>query len=397
MGEEPPNTAERETGGLTITFEASPALLLADDGSGTQTTFVDNQMGGTTLELSWDSGSGGPWRFSAALDLDFFHLKSDEVSQSRRSGGLSAEVGGASLSVERTGLVSLTAGLTGGASDGVGEIDLSGTQIAGSINLDDAGGGYVLRGAQGGLTDIAWSDAFDSLDNFGGPNGLALRIESAPLSGVTLSSALGERDAWDAAIRFESAGAIAFAAGAGFHRRPHGDEDDRAGDTLLGSLSLLHRASGLNFTLAGGRGSFARGAGADDEASERPAPRTFTYAKLGYRRALFAARETALFAEFGRFNDGIGVDVEGADIAALADIPADARCEAPGVACTISGAEGDVWGAGVVQDMTTHLRVFAAYRSYGLALNFADLNRAPLGAASSHSFVTTMIGLHILF
>ena len=309
---------------VTSSLEVSQAVLLADDGVKKQNDIVDNQMGDNSLGLFAEFApfGGGDWTAGAELEVDVFHLRSDEINVIDSKHNFGAEVGDASVWLRHRLLGTFTVGLTGGATDGIGEYDLSETEIVGSVNQDDIGGEILLRGANNEPvttfrpTDpdpvgYFWRQPFNSLDNFGGPSGQAARWDSAKLAGFQVSAAVGEFSIWDASIRYEREfDAFEVEGGLGLYHETGKSLEELAGNTYLGSIAALHKPSGLSLAFAAGQQSFEQAIVLNDGSSAKPKDRGFVYGKLGSRHSFFDFGDTAFYAEAGQYRDGLGLDVD---------------------------------------------------------------------------------------
>ena len=159
------------------------------------------------------------------------------------------------------------------ASDGVSEVDLSGTGVA---------GGTLNISKQVGTGDFFNLDGFSRKER--------VRYDSPSLAGFKVSASwVGENsskyDDVDVAVRFAQAlGDFKVAAAVGFY---HDDSADETG--VSGSASALHVPTGLNVTFAAG----------DDNISKE-----FWYVKAGIKQKIFAAGATAFSVDYHDINDG---------------------------------------------------------------------------------------------
>ena len=185
------------------------------------------------------------------------------------------------------------------ATDSITEIDLSGTEVAAYSSVPDIAGAFKFRETGGVLSSIAVKDAYSNLD---GNRQMRLRYDTPALAGVVVSAAAG-RDVldqgnddtyYDAALRWNRrTGALTIASGIGVNwvEAPAGEDSGRY---VSGSVSALHRATGLSATVAGGTNI-----GADGD---------FWYGKLGLIRRPFGVGPTAVSVDYGYGNRFAGDD-----------------------------------------------------------------------------------------
>jgi len=152
------------------------------------------------------------------------------------------------------GTVSLGQGAT--AANGTTGLDDSFTFIAGATDSTDGFASFRFRNDAGELTRVSIgqvNSALDALRRF------RARYDTPVFGGVMLSTSYGKNvlvpedknDYYDAAIRWTGdVGEIAVRSAIGYQwiDNPDGDRTER----LAGSVSLLHRPTGLNFALSAG-------------------------------------------------------------------------------------------------------------------------------------------------
>ena len=119
--------------------------------------------------------------------------------------------------------------------------------------------------------------------------------------------------------------------------------------TVAGSLSVLHKPSGISLTGAAARRMFTSSVRFNDDEVGRPNDAWFYYFKLGWQRNLNRLGKTAFYAEYGSFNQFLGRDADEEAVSALAGIDEDAVCASARSACLVSGSNATIWGLGVVQ------------------------------------------------
>ncbi|MBU3031050.1 porin [Paracoccus sp. XHP0099] len=171
------------------------------------------------------------------------------------------------------------------ASDGSAKSDLSGTTVIASAAVADIGGG-LFRMDDGVLSDISTSDAYSDYNGLG--RKMRVRYDSPSFNGFRIMTSFGqdvlaEKDGnyYDIAAHYQGdLEAFDLEGGLAYSRKQAEDID-----ILSGSVSGLHKASGLNLTLAAAQES-AAGDG------------SYGYVKLGWKRDFFAIGTTALSLDY---------------------------------------------------------------------------------------------------
>jgi len=130
-----------------------------------------------------------------------------------------------------------------GASNGGTEVDMSGTALASSSNLQDNWGGYAI------LADgTKWRTVYTMFDGLSRQN--RVRYDTPSFSGFTLAGSLNQGNATELAVRYKGDfGGHKFGAAAFVDQAPDVSSDVDGADIIGGSASLLLN-NGLNFTVA---------------------------------------------------------------------------------------------------------------------------------------------------
>jgi hypothetical protein len=191
-----------------------------------------------------------------SFDEPFFGNKESFVYPCVAIFGFSGE--NAYLASERFGELRLGHGST--ASDGVSEIDLSGTAVIGySAVTDLAGGHFFFDQTTAGLTPIRVNNVFTNMDGLGRDD--RILYETPELYGFTAETSWISDGAADVSLGY-AAKLGPVAVGAAVAYASCGSNSAAIDNQVNGSVSVLHE-SGLNFTLAAGQRSFTI-AGRDD-------------------------------------------------------------------------------------------------------------------------------------
>ncbi len=230
--------------------------------------------------------------------------------------------------------------------DGDAESDFAGTVIVAKSTIPESHGAFEFRDASGALTGITVGDTFS---NFDGSRRFRLRYDTNNFSGFSLAAAYGQEilksgdtdDYYDFTIDYrgtignlEVKGAV----GSNF-------VDSALTGTqrsTLGSVAVLHKASGLNLSLAGGQAGNGGG--------------NYAYLKGGWNAKLLAAGPTKFVAE----------GFWGSDY--------------------VTGAsQSRMWGLAVIQNFDAqNLEIYAGYRNFSYdtttGVTFQDLGALQVGA-----------------
>lgn len=232
--------------------------------------------------------------------------------------------------------------------DGAAEADLGGTVVVAKSTIPEGNGAYILRSTAGALTGITIGDTFD---NFDGDRRLRLRYDTPSVAGFSLGAAYGrevlksgdDNRYFGFALRYagefdgvEVKGAL----GSTYVRKPSGGGTTR---TTIGSVSVLHQATGLNLSVAAGQ--YLTG----------PEP-YYVYLKAGWNARLVSPGDTKFVAEFFRGRDYV-----------------------------TAGARSRMWSVGVIQEFEKQqVETYAGYRSFGYddatPVSYLDSGALQIGA-----------------
>lgn len=228
----------------------STALLYSDDGESEDLFHVDNSNSSTRLRAVGTGQVTDDLLLGAQIEVEFESNPSSEVNQEDQSNVGPNSFTERKLEVfaksSRYGNLWLGQGDT--ASNGVSEVDLSGTSVVGYSNISDMAGGLLFRDSDTGqLTTTAIGDVFSNLDGLSRDD--RLRYDTPTFAGFTGSASTIADDRWDVGLTY--AGDFgAFKAGAAIaYADPNADD---IGNRISGSFSVLHE-SGINVTFATGR------------------------------------------------------------------------------------------------------------------------------------------------
>jgi len=180
------------------------------------------------------------------------------------------------------------------ATDGVPEVDFSGTTVIGFSDYAAVAGGFAFREADGTLSSITVGRVFTNLK---GSRRFRLRYDTPDFNGFTFSIAGGEdvivsseKTYYDIAARYSGTfGEVKVGGALGYNFTEEPGKDDV--ENVMGSVAILHEPTGINGALA--LGSVVDGG-------------DYYYIKAGWIGDLVAIGSTALAVEYYDSSD-IGV------------------------------------------------------------------------------------------
>ncbi|MEP3333772.1 porin [Sedimentitalea sp.] len=283
---------ENGNGGSVLLYgQLDPAYLSFDDGVETTSDFVDNSASNSRvgLWLRQDYGANVlSFNFETALGF-------------RQSGGLSQIFTPKAVNWQRTSIrkVDLSfktdrfgtfyAGQGSMSTDGVAEVDLSGTTLATYVSIPDTAGAFEFRDSAGALSGRFIVGSFSDFD--GGRRG-RVRYDTPSFANFTLSVSWGEEilvedsdlESTAISLRYKNTvGDYKIEGALGYAEIRPAKLVDKFHDTI-GSISVLH-TSGVSVTLASG-----------DRSNEG----NYTYGKLGYQGDWLSIGETAVSIDYYR-------------------------------------------------------------------------------------------------
>ncbi|MGI9317784.1 MAG: porin [bacterium] len=262
-------------------------LLSFDDGFDSETYFTDNDNSNSRLGIRSDT---------KLSNEDTFRLQLEASLGLNGSSSINADDDDFTNTWKRTEIRKLEAGYSSTtfgtisvgqgsmASDGIAEIDLSGTSVISYSSVADTGGGHSFRLTDGNPGLIKVGNVYS---NFDGSRRTRIRYDTPKLSTLTISAGYGQEtlkenddnDYYDLALRYAGkSNQKEIRAGLGYGWL--GDDDE----VMSGSISILHESSGLNGTLAAGQD-------VNQEAD-------YVYAKFGIISSWFNIGNTAISLDY---------------------------------------------------------------------------------------------------
>ncbi len=274
---------------VTLYGQVNKAVLFADDGHDDDVFFVDNAISGTRLGVTAKSKLNDEFSTGAQMEFEWTQNNSSKVNMASDNTGDSENAAKRQMKVwgQSHTAGKLTLGHGSVAADGIAQIDLSGTSIAGRGDAADGAAFIFFDQAGRAYSDISVGSVISDLD---GGRKDHLRYDSPAFFGVTLSGTTAEGDYNDVAVGYSSKfGDTQVKAGVAYTWEPAGAVDN----IVVGSASVL-LPFGLNFTAAAGEKQFANTAFEDG---------FFWYGKAGYQMKALTVGSTAFSVAYGEYDD----------------------------------------------------------------------------------------------
>jgi hypothetical protein len=299
----PPVEWQAPTGG-TLTFygQINMGVLSYDDGIDTESYgLIDNDNSSTRAGLKY-SHAFGDWTFENVNEIQYAPYSSanaDILNTSPNSEDYeftNANIRKLDFSFQNDRLGKFWLGQGSMATDGIQEIDLSGTDVIAYSSVADSAGGQIVRFSDPGLSfdeSLSGVTIGDAFTNYDGPRRVRVRYDTPAYANFTFAAAYGrdllsdeedarEQNVFDASLIYENTFSdVEVQAGLGYYWQ----EDDIT--SWGGSVSGLHAPTGVNLTLGFGTGS------PDDGPDGQ-----WWYGKLGLLRDFVAWGATAMSIDY---------------------------------------------------------------------------------------------------
>ena len=366
---------------LTVAGHINRAVMFWDDGREDGVYSVGNKNDQTNFSFTGDAKIAPGWVAGYELVIRVRDSLSDDVSQDIDDGtGENFQIWQSHWYVASESYGKLSVGLASRVSDTAAENDLSEAGVAGYAGVQDIGGAFALRRSDGTLIDIASGDLGN---HFNGDTANVVRYDTPEYKGFIASASFGEDDIWDVGLKYSGEGG-GFQTDASIAYTEVKDNDGVFADidhsTLLGSIAILHQASGLNALIAAGDRSFDEQTVDADGVARDPKNARFIYAKLGWIAKLNTLGPTAFYGEYGHFKNYLTVQSDGLEV------------ELGGAAGDrITGSTLDVWGLGVVQHIeAAEMQLYVGYRNHQADFDLVSSGGAvaPAGIDDFHTVIS---------
>jgi hypothetical protein len=286
-----PHAGSRELQ-LSIYGQVNRALLFWNDGFDSGTAGIDNHTSSSRFGFIGRAVFAPGWSAGYRLEFETPFPSSTEVFN-----GAGWDLGlGNSFRVRQSywdltskALGRIAVGYQSPATDDITLINLGSQLNDAALHFNNAFTiGLDLPGPPL-ATGLTWGQLAHTVDSF---RDNFVRYDTPAMGGFMLSAAFSN-DVWDAALRYQKGGGgLRFAGGAGYMR-----DDAMRFEDVRGSASLIHDASGLYASVAGGwrRAAHAVPIEGDDA--------RFHYVQLGIGRQWLASGKTTLYVDHGIYRN----------------------------------------------------------------------------------------------
>ncbi len=369
--------------GATLRFygQINKGILNYDDGIDNETYYViDNDNSSTRFGFEYDQ-SFGEWTFENVNEFTWapystgnINIINDSPSSEDYEWG-NDNIRKIDFTLEHDRYGKFWVGQGSMATDGIAEIDLSGTDVIGYSGVGDSASAQIIRYSDPTLFFADNPQIGQAFQNYDGGRLTRLRYDTPSFSGFSVAFAFGQdllsgdeddRDInqYDVALIYERAyDSFEVGAGIGYYAN-----DDDA-EVWAGSVSALHTPTGVNGTFAAGTQDF------ESDSS------TYWYGKLGLLREFVAWGDSAAAIDY----------YSGDDIFLTGDVQLFTSGGEPvldedgnPVIGDITSSESTSWGLSFVQNVDAwNTELWLTYRSYDYADDFAsyDDGQAIFGGA----------------
>ena len=246
--------------------------------------FVDPDASNSRVRFVGTAATSDDLTLGTRIEIAIAPNESSDVSQHNQESGDFFDQRWTEISIDskRFGKLSLGKGDT--ASNNSAQVDLSKTDVVEYSSIADIAGGMLFRQKSGdALTSTRVSDAFKDFDGLSRKS--RLRYDTPTFAGFHLSGSLVSDQRYDLSLWWGGQGLGFKAAGALAVADPNEDGGDLQYD---GSFSMLHEATGLNFTLSAGT----------KERDNQDDPSN-VWGKVGWLTRLSSLGETAFGVDYG--------------------------------------------------------------------------------------------------
>ena len=247
---------------VTVNGQINTAARYVNDGEDQGVQFVDNDASSSRFRILGEAKLNDRFSAKTNIELDIETNLSSRIDLNNQDDGEEVNGGAGSpnfdfrkvevVFIDKVfGSLSLGQGTT--ASDGIFEQDLSGTSVVRDSTQDDGGLDFV--NAAGVQTGVAVGNIFGGFDGNSRDN--RVRYDSPKFAGFQASGSLETEGTYDVALSYSNKDLAGFAvkAKAGYFVN-NGDnarlENPDRQTSAAGSVSVLHKATGLSLTGAVG-------------------------------------------------------------------------------------------------------------------------------------------------
>lgn len=263
-----------------ITGQVNQMVMYADDGKNSDFFVTDNDNSSTRIRATGEEevGNGVKAGFQVEIEAQENASNTLSIDTTSTSDSTGFNWGSRWLNVYfDTQYGKFEIGKGDAAANGIAELDLSGTSVAGYSSIDATARDFQFQNDAG--TGSGWTIG-DAFANFDGTLSRTERIRynTPNFAGLTVAGAAANGGAWDAAIRYSAEMYGKVVAGVGYTNMQRVSQPAKNYTNIAGSISWL-MPFGLNIT-----GSYGT---LDYNDSARTDP-TNWYVKVGYMTGIHA-------------------------------------------------------------------------------------------------------------
>lgn len=392
---------------LELYGQVNRALLMWDDGAHRDTYVVDDQNTPSRFGLKGSGTIASGWKSGFWLEFDVNDSASHTVSNfgnlDEGNGEMVFATRQANVWIESDKLGRATLGHGSSATDDLVLINLSGSAVATDARgLWNSSFRVLQSAAPNSNATVDWRYIVNGLDT---DRGDFIRYDSPSVFGFILSTAWGENDQWDIALKYKAeANSFRFAGGIGYYYQGdasatvpagtpapagYGGGDNTRREEIKGSLSAMHVPTGLYVHFAAGQRSNFEQPGAYNP------DQGFWYLQGGVDRKFFPVGATTLYGEYGNYSDfGAGNRYANGDSNTANGLVRNVN--RTGV---LSDTNVDRWGLGVVQKFdASALEVYALYQHFTADLTqFTNAQGTTKADIATEAFDAAVVGARVKF
>jgi cell division protein FtsB len=242
-------TSGQERVKLIISGQVNRAVNMTDDGKNTKAYYVDNDVTNSRVRFVGTAKATDDLTLGSRIEVAIAPNESSDVSQGNEESGDFFDQRWAEVSLDSKSFGKLSLGKGDTASNNSSQVDLSKTDVVLYSSIADISGGILFRqkDADDTLTDVSVSDAFRDFDGLS--RRTRVRYDTPTFSGFHLATSAVSDQRYDGSLWWGGQGFGFKAAGAAAIAFPNQDDTDYQ---YNGSFSMLHEATGLNFTFSAG-------------------------------------------------------------------------------------------------------------------------------------------------
>jgi predicted porin len=408
---------------LTVYGQVNEAVIFWDDGQERNAYVVSNNASRTRFGFRGDAKITNDLSAGYLLEIGVRYANSTTRNQNADGAGgntNSLDIRHSAWYLDSKHLGRVLVGKTSMATDGITEISLANIN-SGNADISGWNNGFFLRNGGTRQSGVTWGNIQSQwANNVGeGDRNNVVRYISPAFAGFTVSTAWGEDDKWDTALKYAGEfNGVRIAAGIGYQKLTDNNNGDgnggcanpagfrtgvSAGATISNvdceaigmSASVMHVPTGIFVTGSYGEsrdnnlGTLALvGQPVDDK-------NRHWSVQAGIEQKWFSLGKTTLFGEYIKSETGNGLAAGG-----LRNIAGDALVNgaAPAGGVFISSSEVRTWGLGINQSIeAANADFYLHYRNFDGSLNTVNARGAAVANTGVKDFQAVMTGMIIRF